>query len=36
VIDFSDDREIVTALASRISALPDASREALLKPIMAQ
>jgi transcriptional regulator NrdR family protein len=36
VIDFSDDREIVTALASRISALPDGSREALLKLVMAQ
>ena len=35
VIDFSDDREIVTALASRIGGLSGASREALLKLILA-
>ena len=35
VIDFSDDREIVTALASRISALSESSRETLLKLILA-
>jgi hypothetical protein len=35
VIDLSTDREIVTTIASRISALPEASREALLKLILA-
>lgn len=35
VIDFSDDREIVTALASRISALSEPSREAPFKLILA-
>jgi len=34
-IDFSDDREIVTALASRISALSETSREAPPKLILA-
>ena len=35
VIDLSQDREILRALASRISALPDSSRDALLKLILA-
>jgi hypothetical protein len=35
VIDFSDDREIVTALASRVSSLSESSREALLRLILA-
>ena len=35
VIDLSTDREILTTLASRISALPESSRDALLKLILA-
>jgi len=35
VIDLSQDREILHALASRITALPESSREALLKLILA-